>query len=70
MLRVLVQWKVSARMPTELENLRARARWYRDFAELGTPDERVWRNQMAEYFDRLATAAEKRKAEANAVKSR
>ncbi|HXJ00926.1 MAG TPA: hypothetical protein VNH44_06870 [Micropepsaceae bacterium] len=47
-------------MSTELENLRARAQWYRDFAQLGTPDERVWRNQMAEYFDRLAMALEMR----------
>jgi hypothetical protein len=54
-------------MPNELENLRTRAQWYRDFAELGTPDERVWRNQMADYFDRLAGALEKRKNEAGKV---
>ncbi|HEX3487399.1 MAG TPA: hypothetical protein VHT51_20250 [Micropepsaceae bacterium] len=50
-------------MATELENLRARAQWYRSFAELGTPDERVWRKQMADYFDRLAAAVEKRENE-------
>jgi hypothetical protein len=50
-------------MATELENLRARAQWYRSFAELGTADERVWRKQMAEYFDRLAADVEKRESE-------
>jgi hypothetical protein len=55
--------KVGHDMATELENLRARAQWYRSFAELGTPDERVWRKQMADYFDRLAAAVEKRENE-------
>jgi hypothetical protein len=47
-------------MSNEVEELRTRAQWYRDFAQLGTPDERVWRFQMADYFDRMADGAEKR----------
>ena len=50
-------------MSNEVEELRTRAQWYRDFAQLGTPDERVWRFQMADYFDRLAETLEKRGTE-------
>jgi hypothetical protein len=46
-------------MPTEAARLRKRAQWYRDFAKLGTAYERAWREQMAEYFDRMADELEK-----------
>ena len=45
-------------MMTEAARLRQRAQWYRDFAKLGNLQEQAWRNQMAEYFDRLADTAE------------
>jgi len=45
-------------MTTEAARLRKRAQWYRDFAKLGTAYERVWRHQMAEYFDRQADLVE------------
>lgn len=47
-------------MSSELERLRKRAQWYRDFAKLGTAYEQVWRLKMADYFDRLADGAEER----------
>ena len=50
-------------MTTEPLRLRKRAKWYRDFAELGTVHERVWRQQMADYFDRLADEIEKKDGE-------
>jgi hypothetical protein len=45
-------------MMTEAARLRQRAQWYRDFAKLGNLQEQAWRNQMADYFDRLADNAE------------
>jgi hypothetical protein len=45
-------------MMTEAARLRQRAQWYRDFAKLGNLQEEAWRNQMADYFDRLADNAE------------
>ena len=45
-------------MTTEAARLRQRAQWYRDFAKLGNLQEEAWRNQMADYFDRLADNAE------------
>ena len=50
-------------MTTEPLRLRKRAQWYRDFAQLGTMYERVWRHQMADYFDRLADDVEKKDGE-------
>lgn len=51
-------------MTTEPLRLRKRAQWYREFAKLGTMQERVWRQQMADYFDRLAEEIEKKDGEA------
>jgi len=45
-------------MMTEAARLRQRAQWYRDFAKLGNLQEEAWRNEMADYFDRLAEQAE------------
>jgi len=50
-------------MTTEIERLRKRAQWYRDFAKLGTAYERNWRSQMADYFDRMADEMAKRAAD-------
>jgi len=46
-------------MLTEAARLRRRAQWYREFAQLGNSQEKEWRLQIAEYFDRLADQAEK-----------
>ena len=46
-------------MMTEAARLRQRAQWYRDFAKLGNLQEQAWRNQMADYFERLAETAER-----------
>ncbi len=54
-------------MTSEAMRLRQRAQWYRDFAKLGTGQEREWRCQMAEYFERLAEQSE-RDAEAGSPK--
>jgi hypothetical protein len=47
------------KMTTEVARLRQRANWYREFAKLGTLQEREWRSEMADYFDQLADQAEK-----------
>ena len=45
-------------MTSEATRLRQRAQWYRDFARLGTEQEREWRTQLADYFERLAEQAD------------
>ena len=57
-----------AKMMTEAARLRQRAQWYRDFAKLGNLQEEAWRNEMADYFDRLAEQAE-HDAEASPIKN-
>jgi len=57
-LGVLTPQRPEANMMTEAARLRQRAQWYRDFAKLGNLQEEAWRNEMADYFDRLAEQAE------------
>ncbi len=38
----------------DAEELRGLAEWYRAFAEVGHPDERVWRLKFADALDDMA----------------
>ena len=57
-LRERTPHRQNTKMMTEATRLRQRAQWYRDFAKLGNLQEEAWRNEMADYFDRLADDAE------------
>ena len=38
----------------DIEKLRKRAQWYRDFADVGSDDSRALRHALARHFDRMA----------------
>ncbi|MGB8366577.1 MAG: hypothetical protein ACLQUZ_13925 [Rhizomicrobium sp.] len=42
--------------------LRRRAQWYRDFADVGSADNKALRLSLAQYFDRMADEAAKSEA--------
>ena len=42
----------------DIEELRKRAQWYRDFANVGSTENRALRLSLAEHFDRQADALE------------
>jgi len=51
-------------MESEADKLRRRAKWYRDFADVGSTDNRESRLLLAGHFERLAEEADaKRKQE-------
>ncbi len=42
------------RQKNDIALLRRRAQWYRDFADVGSADNKALRLSLAQYFDRLA----------------
>lgn len=44
---------------SEIEALRKRAQWYRDFADVGSADAKALRLSLAEHFDRMARELER-----------
>jgi len=49
-------------MESEAERLRKRAKWYRDFADIGSADNRASRLALAAHFERLAAEADAKDA--------
>ncbi|HKD21344.1 MAG TPA: hypothetical protein VKB71_05000 [Rhizomicrobium sp.] len=48
----------AAKDSKDVEELRKRAQWYRDFASVGSTENRALRLSLAELFDRQADALE------------
>jgi hypothetical protein len=50
----------AAKDTRDVEELRKRAQWYRDFASVGSTENRALRLSLAEHFDRQADALEEK----------
>lgn len=49
------------RAKVEIDLLRKRAQWYRDFADVGSADNKELRLSLARHFDRMAEEMESRR---------